>query len=164
LLPMAGRRHVAVVGAGAPDTRIAALAEEVGRLLARSGAVVVCGGLGGVMEAACRGAKSEGGTTVGILPGTDRGDANPWIDVAIPTGLGEARNALVVRAADVLIAIGGEYGTLSEIALALKTGKPVVGIDTWELSRAGSGRLEIVRAATPAEAVEQALELVRTPS
>jgi uncharacterized protein (TIGR00725 family) len=158
---MLGRRHVAVVGAGAPDTRLAALAEEVGRLLARSGAVVVCGGLGGVMEAACRGAKAEGGTTVGILPGLDRQDANPWVDVAIPTGLGEARNALVVRAADVLIAIGGEYGTLSEIALALKTGKPVVGIDTWELPRRVVAAKELVRAATPAEAVDLALALAR---
>src|SRR5678816_3408900 len=132
---MAGRSHVAVVGGGAAEPGNTALAEEVGRLLARSGAVVICGGLGGVMEATCRGAKSAGGMTVGILPGLDRFEANPWVDVAIPTGLGEARNALVVRAADVLIAIGGEYGTLSEIALALKTGKPVVGIDTWELSR-----------------------------
>src|SRR5678815_2375684 len=140
---MAGRRHVAVVGAGAPDTRVAALAEEVGRLLARSGAVVVCGGLGGVMEAACRGAKSEGGTTVGILPGSDRNDANPWVDVAIPTGLGEARNALVVRSVDVVIAIRGEYGTLSEIALALKTGEPVVGLETWELSQRGVAANEI---------------------
>jgi uncharacterized protein (TIGR00725 family) len=156
---MAGRRHVAVVGAGAPDTRVAALAEEVGRLLARSGAVVVCGGLGGVMEAACRGAKSEGGTTVGILPGSDRNDANPWVDVAIPTGLGEARNALVVRSVDVVIAIRGEYGTLSEIALALKTGKPVVGLETWELSRRGVPATEILQVSTPTEAVERALEL-----
>jgi hypothetical protein len=111
------------------------------------------------MEAACRGAKSGGGTTLGILPGLDRGESNGWVDVAIPTGLGEARNALVVRAADVVIAIGGEYGTLSEIALALKTGKPVVGIDTWELSRRGSAATDIVRAATPAEAVERALAL-----
>jgi hypothetical protein len=161
---MAGRSHVAVVGGGAAEPRIAALAEEVGRLLARSGAVVVCGGLGGVMEAACRGAKSAGGMTVGILPGLDRSEANTWVDVAIPTGLGEARNALVVRAADVLVAIGGEYGTLSEIALALKTGKPVVGLDTWEVSRAGELRLDIVLAATPAEAVEQALRLVTAPS
>ncbi len=112
------------------------------------------------MEAACRGAKSAGGLTVGILPGLDRSEANPWVDVTIPTGLGEARNALVVRAADVLIAIGGEYGTLSEIALALKTGKSVVGIDTWELSRSGIARRDIVLAATAAQAVEHALRLV----
>jgi len=95
--------------------------------------VLVCGGLGGVMEAACRGAKDGGGTTVGILPGTERAAANAFVDVAIPTGLGEARNALVVRAADALIAIGGAYGTLSEIAFALKAGKPVVGLGTWDV-------------------------------
>jgi uncharacterized protein (TIGR00725 family) len=109
------------------------VAEEVGRLLARRGAVVVCGGLGGVMEAACRGARSEGGTAVGILPGLDRGAANPHVSVAVASGLGEARNALVVRAADALIAVGGAYGTLSEIALALKAGKPVIGLGTWEI-------------------------------
>jgi uncharacterized protein (TIGR00725 family) len=95
--------------------------------------VLVCGGLGGVMEAACRGARAEGGTTVGILPGLDRSAANPYVAVAIATGLGEARNALVVRAADCLIAVGGAYGTLSEIALALKAGKRVVGLRTWEI-------------------------------
>jgi hypothetical protein len=160
---MPGRFHVAVVGAGAPDPIHAGIAEEVGRLLAARGVVVVCGGLGGVMEAACRGAKSAGGTTVGILPGMDRGEANPWVEVAVPTGLGEARNALVVRAADVVIAVAGEFGTLSEIALALKTGKPVVGIDTWELSRRGVPVTEIVRARSAAEAVERALELARRP-
>src|SRR4029453_10344762 len=107
---MAGQPHVAVVGGGAAEPRIAALAEEVGRLLGRSGAVVVWGGRGGVMGAACRGAKSAGGMTVGILPGLDRSEANTWVDVAIPTGLGEARNALVVWAADVLVAIGGGRG------------------------------------------------------
>jgi uncharacterized protein (TIGR00725 family) len=102
-------------------------------LLAGRGAVVVCGGLGGVMEAACRGARGEGGTAVGILPGLDRGAANPHVSVAVATGLGEARNALVVRAADALIAVGGAYGTLSEIALALKAGKRVVGLGTWRI-------------------------------
>jgi uncharacterized protein (TIGR00725 family) len=121
---------VAIVGAGEGPTGAAA---EVGRLVAERGAVLVCGGLGGVMEAACRGAKQAGGMTVGILPGTDRADANPYVDIALPTGLGEARNALVVRAADVLIAVGGGYGTLSEIALALKAGKRVIGLDTWEI-------------------------------
>ena len=157
---MRTRIYVGVVGAGSAEPGTLAAAEQVGGLLARAGAVVVCGGLGGVMEAACRGARSAGGTTLGILPGTDRSEANAWVEVAIPTGLGEARNALVVRAADALIAIGGEFGTLSEIALALKTGKPVVGLDTWELSRRGVQATEIVRANTPAEAVERALELV----
>lgn len=105
----------------------------MGRLLAGRGATVVCGGLGGTMEAACRGARNGGGRTIGILPGLDRADANPYVDVAIPTGLGEARNALVVRAADAVIALGGGYGTLSEIALALKAGKRVVGLGTWEI-------------------------------
>jgi uncharacterized protein (TIGR00725 family) len=122
-----------VVGPGAASPEQEAVAEEVGRLLARRGAVVVCGGLGGVMEAACRGASREGGTTVGVLPGLDRGAANPFVSVAVATGLGEARNALVVRAADALIAVGGAYGTLSEIALALKAGKPVIGLGTWEI-------------------------------
>ena len=124
---------MAVVGPGAASPEQEAAAEEVGRLLARRGAVVVCGGLGGVMEAACRGASREGGTTVGLLPGLDRGAANPFVSVAVATGLGEARNALVVRAADALIAVGGAYGTLSEIALALKAGKPVIGLGTWEI-------------------------------
>ena len=109
------------------------MAETVGRLVAQRGAALVCGGLGGVMEAACRGARAEGGATIGILPGLDRSAANPHVQVAIATGLGEARNALVVRAADCLIAVGGAYGTLSEIALALKAGKRVVGLNTWEI-------------------------------
>jgi uncharacterized protein (TIGR00725 family) len=121
---------VAVVGPGDEPTAAAA---DVGRLVAERGAVLVCGGLGGAMEAACRGAKQAEGVTVGILPGSDRSDANPYVDVALPTGLGEARNALVVRAADVVIAIGGGYGTLSEIALALKAGKRVIGLDTWDI-------------------------------
>jgi uncharacterized protein (TIGR00725 family) len=125
--------HVAVVGSGEAEERHAAAAEEVGRLIAEGGALLVCGGLGGVMEAACRGARAAGGTTVGLLPGVDRSEANRHVAVAVPTGLGEARNALVVRAADAVIAIGGGYGTLSEIALALRAGKPVIGLDTWEI-------------------------------
>jgi uncharacterized protein (TIGR00725 family) len=125
--------YVAVVGPGDAAERHAAAAEEVGRLIAGRGATLVCGGLGGVMEAACRGARAGGGTTLGILPGGDRADANPHVDVALPTGLGEARNALVVRAADSVVAIGGRYGTLSEIALALRAGKPVIGLDTWDV-------------------------------
>jgi uncharacterized protein (TIGR00725 family) len=126
----------------------------VGRGLAASGATVVCGGLGGVMAAACRGAAAAGGVTVGILPGADRAAANEWVSVAIPTGLGELRNGLVVRAADVVLAVGGAYGTLSEIALALKTGTPVVGLESWDI-----GGIE--PAASPTDAVERALELAR---
>jgi len=136
-------------------------AEEIGRLLAAAGAVVVCGGLGGVMEAACRGARSAGGLTLGILPGRDRRDANRFVEVAVPTGLGEARNALVVRAADAVVAVGGAYGTLSEIALALKGGTPVVGLGTWELARGGEPDTGIVQAASAEEAARTALDLAR---
>jgi uncharacterized protein (TIGR00725 family) len=139
-----------VVGAGDAEPDAAAVAEAVGRELASRGCVVVCGGLGGVMEAACRGAKQAGGTTVGILPGSDRRAANRWVDVALASGLGEARNALVVRAADALVAVGGGFGTLSEIALALKAGKRVVGLDTWRVEA-------IVTASSAEEAVEGAL-------
>jgi hypothetical protein len=125
--------YVAVIGPGRAGSREIEIAEAVGRGLAEAGAIVVTGGLGGVMEAACRGAKEAGATTVGILPGTDRAAASAWVDVALPTGLGEARNALVVRAADALIAVGGEYGTLSEIAFGLKAGKPVIGVGTWDI-------------------------------
>jgi uncharacterized protein (TIGR00725 family) len=153
--------YVAVVGTGdvldgSPE---ADAAEVVGRALAEAGAVVVCGGLGGVMAAACRGASEAGGTTVGILPGSSRADANPWVTVALPTGLGEARNALVVRVADVLVAVGGGYGTLSEIGLALRTGTPVVGVGTWELARAGQPDEGLERAGSAEEAVRRALQL-----
>ena len=125
--------YVAVVGPGDATPDEIAAAATVGTELARRGAIVVCGGLGGVMEAACRGARAGGGKSVGILPGLDRRAANPYVDVALATGLGEARNALVVRAADALVAVGGGYGTLSEIALALKAGKRVIGIHSWEI-------------------------------
>jgi uncharacterized protein (TIGR00725 family) len=118
--------HVAVVGPGSAGEDELAAAEEAGRLIAARGALLVCGGLGGVMEAACRGAHEAGGTTLGLLPGDDRREANEFVDIAVPTGLGEGRNALVVR-------VGGGYGTLSEIALALRAGKPVIGVGTWDI-------------------------------
>jgi len=152
---------VAVIGSASCDQEGTALAEAVGREIARRGAVLVCGGRGGVMEAACRGAKAEGGITVGILPGTDRQEANPYVDIPIVTGLGEARNALIVRTADAVVAIRGGYGTLSEIGLALKMGRPVVGLDTWELRQRGKPVLSVVQAATPARAVERALALAK---
>jgi uncharacterized protein (TIGR00725 family) len=141
---------VAVVGPGEATAEELTVAETVGRELARRDAVLVCGGLGGVMEAACRGASEAGGATVGILPGTQREAANPFVEIAIPTGLGEARNALLVRAADALVAVGGAYGTLSEIAFALKTGKPVVGLGSWEIEG-------VQTAHTPEDAVRAAL-------
>lgn len=148
---------VAVIGAASCDEKVAALAREVGREIARRGAILVCGGRGGVMEAACQGAKAEGGLTVGILPGVDRREANPYVDVPIVTGLGEARNAVIARTADVVIAIHGGYGTLSEIGLALKMGKPVVGLHTWELWREGQAVPAIIPANTPVQAVELAM-------
>ena len=146
------RLYVAVVGGARAAEPALEAAEEVGERLARAGALVICGGRGGVMEAACRGAKRGGGTTVGILPGTDRASANEWVTVAIATGLGELRNGLVVRAADAVIAIGGGHGTLSEVAFALKTGVPVIGIGSFELDG-----VEAVKA--PEAAVSRALEL-----
>jgi len=148
---------VAVIGSAACTPDEAAAAEAVGRLLGEAGAVLVCGGRGGVMVAACRGAKSAGGLTIGILPGMDASEANPWVDVPIATGLGEARNVIVVRSAEAVIAVGGAYGTLSEIAFALQWGKRVVGLGTWELARAGVPDRGIVRAKTPEEAVAEAL-------
>jgi uncharacterized protein (TIGR00725 family) len=136
-------------------------AEEAGRLLAEGGAILVCGGLGGVMEAACRGARSAGGLTLGILPGRDRREANRYVEVGVATGLGEARNALVVRSADAVVAVGGAYGTLSEIALALKGGTPVVGLGTWELARGGVADTGVIRADSAAEAARTALDLAR---
>jgi len=148
--------YIGVVGPSSATDDEAATAQEVGELLARRDVVVVCGGLGGVMEAAARGAAHAGGTVVGLLPGLDRADANPHVTVAITTGLGEMRNPLIVRACDALIAIGGAYGTLSELAFALRTDVPVVGLRTWDLEK-------IERATTPDEAVELALERARRP-
>jgi uncharacterized protein (TIGR00725 family) len=152
--------YVAVVGSGEAPPSELEVAEAVGRGLASRGAVVVCGGLGGVMEAACRGARGAGGTTVGILPGLDRGAANEFVDVAIATGLGEARNALVVRAVDALVAVGGSWGTLSEIALAMRTGVPVVGVGTWELRRGGESVEGVVGAADAEGAVAAVFERI----
>ncbi|MBW3601333.1 MAG: TIGR00725 family protein [Actinobacteria bacterium] len=150
---------VAVVGSGEADPEMEAIAERVGARLAARGAVLVCGGLGGVMAAACRGARGAGGTTVGVLPGSDRSAANPFVDVVVATGLGEARNTVVVRTADAVVAVGGGYGTLSEVGFALKLGRPVVGLGTWELARRGRRDEGISAVAGPEEAVDTALAL-----
>jgi len=125
--------NIAIVGGHKCSKKIYQIAEEVGSLIAEQGWILVCGGRTGVMEAACKGAKKQGGLTVGILPSSNGKDANKYVDVKIPTGLGYARNILVVRAADAVVAIDGEYGTLSEIAFAFNEAKPIVGIDTWEI-------------------------------
>jgi len=135
------------------DAAHEALAEETGRLIAQAGYVLVCGGLTGVMEAACRGARGAGGQTVGILPGMDRSEANPHVAVAIPTALGQMRNVVIVLTADALIAIGGGFGTLSEIGHALRLGKPVIGLRTWEATRAGQ-RAPLTVVQTPQEAMQ----------
>lgn len=152
--------QIAVIGGSEVTPPVAAGAEDIGAALASAGAVVICGGLGGVMAATCRGAKSAGGLTVGILPGDDPSAANPWVDVVIASGLGEARNALVVGSAAAVIAVDGEYGTLSEIALALRAGIPVVGLGTWSLTRP-DGRLDagVVPTQDPQEAAAVALRL-----
>jgi hypothetical protein len=152
-------RHpqIAVIGAGRAEPTLLSHAEQVGRLLAEAGCTVVCGGLGGVMEAVARGARTAGGATVGIVPGESRGDANEWIAYPVATGMGHARNLAVVASGDAVIAVGGEWGTLAEIGLARKLGRPVVVLEPgWQLD--GDG---IVRAATPEEAVATALALAQ---
>lgn len=155
------KRFIAVIGGSQCSREEAKLAEGVGRELARRGAILVCGGLGGVMEAACKGASSEGGLTIGILPGESRRAANPYVQIPIVTGIGYARNLAVVKSAQAVIAIGGSYGTLSEIAHALQSDIPVIGLNTWSLSRNGQLDESIIRAESPAEAVSKALSLAK---
>ncbi len=153
------KRFIAVIGGSEPSTEEAQIAEEVGRELARRDAILVCGGLGGVMEAACRGAQAEGGLTIGILPGESRQAANPYVQIPIVTGIGYARNLAVVKSSQAVIAIGGSYGTLSEISHALQSGIPVIGLNTWSLSKNGQQDNSIIPAQNPAEAVDKALNL-----
>jgi len=153
------QRIIAVIGGSQCSKEEAKLAEEVGRELARRGAILVCGGLGGVMEAACRGASSEGGTTIGILPGDDSQAANPYVQIPIVTGMGYARNVTVVKSAQAVIAIGGSYGTLSEISHALQSGIPVIGLNTWSLSRNNQRDKSIIPTQSATEAVDKALDL-----
>ncbi|MBU2608918.1 MAG: TIGR00725 family protein [Chloroflexi bacterium] len=155
------KKIIAVIGGGQCSSETAKLAEDVGRKLAKRGAVLICGGLGGVMEAACRGASAEGGMTIGILSGESRRSANPYVQIPIVTGMGHARNVAVVKSAQAVIAIDGSYGTLSEIGHALQNGIPVIGLGTWSLSRNGQPDKAIIVAKNPAEAVEIALDSSR---
>ena len=148
---------IAVIGGGNPPPRAIQLAEEVGRELALRGAAVVCGGLSGVMEAVCKGAKSAGGTTIGILPGTQQSSANAYIDYPIMTGMSYARNVIVVKTGRAAIAIDGAYGTLSEIGHALGENIPVIGLETWQLPPRGDLLMGIVHADSPTDAVEKAI-------
>ena len=160
-MPEKRKKIIAVIGGEQPSAEEARLAEEVGHEIARQGATLVCGGLGGVMEAACRGASSKGGVTIGILPGNRPEAANPYVQIPIVTGMGYARNISVVKSAQAVIAIDGSYGTLSEIAHALQSGIPVIGLNTWTLSRNGQPDNTIIPAQDPAEAVDKALNLAR---
>jgi uncharacterized protein (TIGR00725 family) len=149
---------IAVIGGDSPPQEALPLAEAAGRELARRGHTLICGGRGGVMEAACKGARSEGGHTIGVLPGASRREANAHVEFPIVTNLGHARNVIVVLSADAVIAVDGSYGTLSEIALALTHNKPVIGLATWRISDdAGLEDQRILRASDPFEAVDLAV-------
>lgn len=153
---------IGVIGGGGEiNAEIAELAEEVGREIARQGAALVCGGLGGVMEATCKGASAEGGITIGILPGDSRHTANPYVKIPIVTGIGYARNVAVVKSSQAIIAIDGSYGTLTEIGHALQSGIPVIGLKTWSIAIDGRVDHNIIIAKTPGEAVAKAMEMVK---
>jgi len=148
---------IAVIGGHSCNKKTARVAEELGKQIAELGAILVCGGLSGVMEAAAKGAKKAGGITVGILPTDDKKDANPYIDIPIATGLGYTRNTLVTTAADIVIALSGKYGTLSEIGFALNAKKPVLGIGAWDVKG-------LIRARAPEDAIKKVKQLIRRRS
>jgi uncharacterized protein (TIGR00725 family) len=153
LMPVKNKPVIAVIGASKCSKKLRDMAAQVGKYIAEHGGIIVCGGMGGIMEGAARGAKEGGGVTIGILPTDDKSDANPYIDFAIPTGFGEARNIIVVRTADVVIALPGKYGTLSEMAFARLFNKPVISVSAWKLGD------DIVQVEDPVEAARLALEL-----
>jgi hypothetical protein len=155
------RKTVAIIGASNPTPQEKIFAYEVGRLLGREGILLITGGLGGVMEAASKGAKDSGADVIGIIPGLDPDQANPWVDIVLATGLGDARNVIIASSADVIIAIGGGFGTLSEIAFGLKRSKPIVGLLTWGLDLEKTGGIDLIRASDPQEAVKIALRYVK---
>jgi uncharacterized protein (TIGR00725 family) len=158
MLPKKSNLIISVIGAGQPSTKALRLAYEVGQELGRREITLICGGLGGVMEAVCRGAHELGSTTIGILPGNDPNDANPYVSIPIATGLGHTRNSIVAKAGRAVIAIDGSYGTLSEIAHALIEGIPVVGLGTWAISMNGDPDSSIIEVENPIEAVEKAVK------
>lgn len=156
---------VAVIGSSKADAEVLRLAEEVGAEIAKRGAAIVCGGLTGVMEAVCRGARANGGLTIGIIPSDDKNDANPYVQIPIVTGMGMGRNVMLVKTADVIIAVGGEFGTLSEIAHALNIGKKVIGLRTWHLEKAREKPIpNLIVASSPREAVDIAMNAISAQS
>ncbi len=146
--------QIAIIGRGQCSRDEAKIVAETAKLLAENGCRIICGGLGGTMEAAARGAKEGGGETVGIIPGKDNSSASPYIDVVISSGMGEARNMLIVRSADIVIAFPGKYGTLSEIAFALVENKPIISLGSWDIAP------EIIKATSPQEVVKIAMEII----
>ena len=152
---------IGVIGASRADDELLKLAEEVGQEIASRGAAVVCGGMMGVMEAVCKGARSRGGLTIGVIPSDDKHDANQYVQIPIVTGMGVGRNVVLVKTADVVIAVGGEFGTLSEIAHALNIGKTVVSLQSWQLERATERSIQnLIDAGSPKEAVDLALDAI----
>jgi len=154
------KKIIAVIGSGQATEAEIKLAEETGKEIARRGGILICGGLGGVMEAACRGAGVENGLTIGVLPGDDRQTANRFVNIPIVTGMGEARNVIIVKSAGAVIAIGGGYGTLSEIGHALQNGIPVISVQTWKICRDNKPDNSIIYVGSPAEAVKLAFALI----
>jgi len=152
---------IGVIGESRTSPETSKLAEQVGKEIAKAGAVLVCGGLKGVMEKAAKGAKSAAGVTIGVLPGSRREEANPYIDIPVITGMGYARNKIVVKTAQAIIAVGGSYGTLTEIGFALSYGIPVIGLKTWELIKQGRKDTAIMEAKSPKDAVRLALSLIK---
>lgn len=146
---------IGVIGGSQCSPEIVSLAEEIGGLIAEKGGILICGGLSGVMEAVCRGAKKQHGLTIGVLPGDLKSEANPYVDIPITTGMRDARNIIIVRSSDAVIAINGEYGTLSEISFCLKFDIPIIGLKTWEIDRG------IVLVSNPQEAVNKAFDLAK---
>ena len=144
---------IAVIGAGSCDTETYSIAEQAGILLAKNGFTIICGGLGGVMEAVCKGARSEGGHTIGVLPGDTIRDANPYVSIPVATGMGIGRNIIIIRTAMAVLAIDGKYGTLSEIAFALQLKKPVVGLQSWDVSA------DIIQAPNIEQAVNEIVKI-----
>jgi uncharacterized protein (TIGR00725 family) len=152
---------IAVIGTRQPSPEESKLAQEVGRELAKNGVVLICGGLGGVMKETCRGAYGAGGLTIGVIPGDDRKSANPYVQIPIVTGIGYARNVIIIKSAQAVIAVGGGYGTLTEIGYALDSKIPVIGLGTWKISRNNQIDKSIIRAANAKQAVSQALKLIK---
>ena len=152
---------IAVIGTRKPSPEESSLAEEVGRELAQNGITLICGGLGGVMEDTCRGARAEGGLTIGVIPGDDPKSANPYVQIPIVTGIGYARNVFIVKTAQAIIAVGGGYGTLTELGYALDSKKPVIGLKTWKFSRNNRMDKSIIRVNSAKEAVSKALKQVK---